>query len=883
MKTLRRTLDAAGHRTTSIVGSDKGWEVRVSPQSAATIQSLTERLPAQPIGSDFLADAGIRSAVSALTQHYPHCDARPGVPGAGKGKYCGSTNHNALQAHRQYGVQLWSSEDYSCWTDSVGAGVWASEINSQWIGGNISMVSAWHLVSAFYPSVAFWNEGMISATQPHSGHYVLSPTVWVSAHTTQFTVPGKSRYLLQGKGAGELAGGGTFVSYVTGEHLTIVIESAGAAVGPFCDANCNGVCQLGPATQTQQATFVLANFRGITKLALWRSQLGANISDAGLFERMPDMVPVVDGRVTIRVEPDSVMTLSTMSSATKAGGVPQAIPPSAPFPLPYEDAFDGSVPPSPGRYWSDMEGGFEISPSASDPRNLVLKQTVVRPACCNFIRLLDGAMPLSILGSSAWENVAASISISLPPADSSNQDDWGVLGLRAKFRAGSFFKGGLGKPAGAFLAVNQHGWVLTDQIGTALPSKAASLASGSFAAPATWRRVTLELQNRTLTLQIDGERKTVPLPAGVATGGGFAAVASSHSLVEFDNFSIRATSTPVSRCGAKPAAGQKIVAVPCGEPAAELGARWDVHPNGLISLRSDPTLCITTRAPVEQAVIAPSPERVWNSTGHDPSIALSKDAAWAEWSRAAPGKPGCDAVALMASPAGASFWVRLAKTGRADAQAATVFADVGWCAPDIELSGATWMGWQKGKAWVFRALNGLFKAADGQKDQGRCIKPPCTPFGAGANVTAIRHSPVELEFLLDGVSTGLVTLSADEALPADAVPCAGGCAGIAMGLDAGPAPPGPPAPPPPPPPPPAAEVVLAKCDAGDPRQHWVVDLSKGLITQGDAGLSVNAAVSAGDFGPVTRSTPSPLWFSPDLGYVHGDSNRPMTCNCLGVC
>ena len=30
---------------------------------------------------------------------------------------------------------------------------------------------------------------------------------------------------------------------------------------------------------------------------------------------------------------------------------------------------------------------------------------------------------------------------------------------------------------------------------------------------------------------------------------------------------------------------------------------------------------------------------------------------------------------------------------------------------------------------MFRALNGLFKAADGKKDQGVCIKPPCKGFG----------------------------------------------------------------------------------------------------------------------------------------------------------
>ena len=156
IKTLRHTLDTHGHTSTSIVGADGNWE---------------------PISSDYMADAEIRTAIGALSQHYPHCDATMPVDASEdkiRGKpgvsYCAGANGNALAAHREYGVPLWSSEDYSCWTDSMGAQVWASEINSQYIGGNISMVSAWHLVSAFYSTVSFWNEGLISASQPWSGH-----------------------------------------------------------------------------------------------------------------------------------------------------------------------------------------------------------------------------------------------------------------------------------------------------------------------------------------------------------------------------------------------------------------------------------------------------------------------------------------------------------------------------------------------------------------------------------------------------------------------------------------------------------------------------------------------------------------------------------------
>ena len=61
---LRSTLDAHGHKDVNIVGSDNHWE---------------------PMASDYLNNPTTRSAISALTQHYPHCDATPGVPGKGTG------------------------------------------------------------------------------------------------------------------------------------------------------------------------------------------------------------------------------------------------------------------------------------------------------------------------------------------------------------------------------------------------------------------------------------------------------------------------------------------------------------------------------------------------------------------------------------------------------------------------------------------------------------------------------------------------------------------------------------------------------------------------------------------------------------------------------
>jgi len=460
-----------------------------------------------------------------------------------------------VQAHCTYGVELWSSEDYSCWTDPLGAAVWASEVNSQWIGGNITLISAWHLVNAAYPTVSFWNEGIISASQPWSGHFVAAPTVWASAHTTQFTTPGESWYLPQGKGAGALQGGGSYVSFSNAARslLTIVIESAGAAVAPFCDSNCNGVCALSAATANQTATFALANLKLKTgaSLALWRTKLGAAVyNEAQVFEQLPD-ASINNGAVTITVEPDCIYTLSTQRTATKAGNKPLEIPASEKFPLPFRDDFEDTDRPlsAPGKYWADMDGGFEVAMSAclgvDQAPNRVLKQSVRVERCCNFIPALDGPMPISIVGAASWENVAGSVAISLPPDDAGS---FALFGLRAKFAAGSFFHGGLGLPTGIFAAVDGEGLQLIGAVadaakGLVWPCAAGSRCLGSivFSKPGrgVWRRISLSAAVRTLRYSCSDEgtattkTMTMTLPAGMATGAGFGAIAASYgSAVE---------------------------------------------------------------------------------------------------------------------------------------------------------------------------------------------------------------------------------------------------------------------------------------------------------------------------------------------------------------
>eukprot|EP01050_Picozoa_sp_SAG11_P005732 SAG11_NODE_415_length_9675_cov_2.425961_2_plen_1302_part_00 len=617
---LRAALDVAGHGSTAIVASDDLWE---------------------PVATDFLQSPAVRKAVAALTQHYPHCDARHGVPQPGCGSVARPTslNTNALLAHAVHGVPLFSTEDYSSWTDRFGAAVWAKSINSNFVSGNITMISAWYLVGGTYPSTAFWNEGIMLASQPWSGHYVVSPTLWASAHTTQFTQPGW-RYLVQGSGSGALVGGGTFVSFVGGLdgdagagqplqqlEVTIVVESAGPAVGPFAAGNAY-VLPYGAAVAAQNATFVLKRSNSSSStlpasLACWRSLLGGlhGTTADDIFERLPD-VPVSDaGHVELEVEPDALYTLSTIRTSTKAGGPDTStkIPPPGPFPLPYFDNFEGREPPLPARFWTDMDGAFEVSAEAG-VENQVLRQAVPALDCCSFIgppmpQHLDGPLAVSILGSPVWRDVTVAISVKLPVLSDDHKNGsarpggLGLLGLRAKFGAGTFFKGGMAAPTGLFLAVDCSGFQLVPAMvasGLRRPCKPPScLASGPWpvgSAAGRWHRLNLTAVGRTISWIVDGVAGSMSLYnyTSVATGGGFAAIAADYTAVEFDNFTLdkAAAVAQPSQCSpaVPPAAGMPLRSVPCGEPLTDSGAKWEVHAApgiaGPISLRSDPSLCI---------------------------------------------------------------------------------------------------------------------------------------------------------------------------------------------------------------------------------------------------------------------------------------------------
>ena len=155
------------------------------------------------------------------------------------------------------------------------------------------------------------------ANRPWDNSYNVSDTIWVAAHTTQFTERGW--HYVEGGGCALLQNGtgGSHVSLASPDmsELSIVIETVGAA-----------------GKQTIDVVLQGAFASSVSSMALWTTSEGA------VFQQQPP-VSFHGGRATVFVPADSVWTLSTTTGQQKGGGGGNKGVPSA-FPTAYTDDFE---------------------------------------------------------------------------------------------------------------------------------------------------------------------------------------------------------------------------------------------------------------------------------------------------------------------------------------------------------------------------------------------------------------------------------------------------------------------------------------------------------------------------------------------------------------
>ena len=339
------------------------------------------------------------------------------------------------------------------------------------------------------------NHGTALFIRPWDGAYVLGAAFWTQAHFTQATRAGW--HFLDGSASGVWDTG-------VDEGLTY----ASLVAPDFGDFSIIAVNVDPNATTTMDFQLVgaLASFFSSTLLQAWTS------NSTHLFIRGPDVRIGALGNFSYALPPRTALTLTTLRTLSK---YEPAIPPRAPFPVPFKTAFSSQALNAPGRMLSDLFGATEI---ASDPlreRGRVLRQSVsTYPATW----LGHESTPFTSLPTpgSAFANGNVTADVLIMSADAASPAFASVCGRVPIWQPANYY----GLTPGACLRLNASGaWALVE---STLTGGSSVLASGTLGSAATdrWHSLSLSFADDTASARIDGTEVAF-IPAGklrVSTG-----------------------------------------------------------------------------------------------------------------------------------------------------------------------------------------------------------------------------------------------------------------------------------------------------------------------------------------------------------------------------
>lgn len=353
---------------------------------------------------DMQADEELRNAIDAVSAHtFSEIQLTP----------------EQRKMAEDMGKPIWNSEDhvylpgFDCLITIVKC------FNENYIISGATKVINWYDIGATYPMEPYSKEPpMLLAQEPWSGHYSIREALWGYAHYGQFTEVG---WKYVDEGCTKLDGGGTMCTLRNPEtgDFSIIAETKGAK-----------------GAQTIKVKGLKAKVKGL-RLCVWRS------NEREQFVRLEDITPK-GGWLTFTLEPNSVYSFSTTTGQQK--GSFDDIPAQRPFPIPYEDNFDGYAQPEQWgylpHYLADIIGVFSLTPAPG------------REGSC--IQQVVGSHTLSwapewhhytIIGDANWQDYEVSADVWLNP-----QDEAAVMGRICDVGSGY---GVWAK--GYYLKINEHG------------------------------------------------------------------------------------------------------------------------------------------------------------------------------------------------------------------------------------------------------------------------------------------------------------------------------------------------------------------------------------------------------------------------------------------
>jgi hypothetical protein len=433
------------------------------------------------------ADSELRKAVDVIGVHYPQ------------------TEDGALTTigeARASGKPLWSSEDQPnpgggpflprIW--NVGGKILASVYNRNYLEGSLTKTEIWSPITSYYDNLAAPNSGLMYANTPWSGYYDVQSTIWVTAHTTQFTQPG---WQYVDSASGHLPDHGTYVTLRSpdAQDWSVIAETIGA--------------------RTQQTVqFVLRGGLKSAVVHVWETNAEQT------FEHVSDAKPV-NGTVSVTLEPESLYTLTT----TEGQGKGKAQPPvNTPFPFPYSEDFEKTILGRAARFFADQDGAFEAHPCRG--RNGQCLEQVISQKPIPWGPLPD---PYTMAGDANWSDYTLSADVRIDGASA-------VTLIGRIDSANAFADANARWPSGYVLQLNHDGtWLLFSESFKRAPQV---LASGSLPKSAAgWHSLRLAFHETKITAAVD-DRQLAEVQDQTHTAG-MVALGTDWGTAQFDNVSVR--------------------------------------------------------------------------------------------------------------------------------------------------------------------------------------------------------------------------------------------------------------------------------------------------------------------------------------------------------
>lgn len=457
-KSLRKSLDAAGHAGTKIVASDK------DPFDWAIDGTYRPDVP-WAIAEDMKSDPELASAIGVLGAHDVCSYPTTGIQ-------CWSTATAVAS-----GKPLWHTE-VGAIPGADGSAMIRSVIRG-YIDAKLTGHIHWPMVTTQPPGLYYLDRGLIWAAQPRSGYYIPLAMLGAIAAVTQFTRPG---WIHIDSACGYLGG-----NRANGSYLALRAPDAKAW---------SLIAETTTATAQQNLTVTIEGGLPGGTVHVWRTS-PASANPADWLLHCADITLDANGSFTFSCLAGYIYSFT---STTSQGIMTPPIPARQPFQLPYADGWTraapatGTMPP----YLAPQDGSFEFVPAADGSGSSVVGQTTPqRPIFWHRGDQAATRFPYAVLGAT---DMATDYKVAVSVCFTASGQSGGLI-ARFSHQGNQIFNF-----RGYILDLGSGGgWWLTKN---SMSVGHTVLANGSITAPAPgkWTALAIAVRGTTITAWVNGQQ-----------------------------------------------------------------------------------------------------------------------------------------------------------------------------------------------------------------------------------------------------------------------------------------------------------------------------------------------------------------------------------------